>query len=157
MVGQVPHPGEVISIGALARRTGVSVSAVRFYEAKGLIKAERNAGGQRRFPRAHVRRLSFVLIAQQLGLSLEEIATELAKLPENRTPTASDWEGISQRLLLAVEARITALTRVRDRLTGCIGCGCLSLKNCALYNPQDKAGSRGPGARFLLEDSQDSD
>lgn len=152
-----PQPGDVISIGTLARRTGVSVSAVRFYEAKGLIKAERNAGGQRRFPRAHVRRLSFVLIAQQLGLTLEEIATELAKLPENRTPTAGDWEGISRRLLSAVEARITALTRVRDRLTGCIGCGCLSLKNCALYNPADRAGSRGPGARFLLEDMQDSE
>jgi MerR family redox-sensitive transcriptional activator SoxR len=144
-------PNDLIAIGTLAARVGVSVAAVRFYETKGLVQSIRNAGGQRRFRRADIRRLSFVLIAQQLGLSLQEIADELAALPDGRTPNAADWARISRRLRGVLDERIDALTRTRDRLDGCIGCGCLSLKACALYNPEDRAAQRGAGPRRLLD------
>ncbi len=141
-----------LTIGDLAARTGLSVSAIRFYEAKGLVHPHRSAGGQRRFLRSDIRRLSFVLIAQQLGLSIGEIALQLKKLPEGRAPTQRDWTRISKAIRGTIEARIAELERTRDRLDGCIGCGCLSLKKCALYNPEDRAGLRGPGPRLLMED-----
>src|SRR5579871_4960205 len=141
-----------LSIGDLARRTGLSVSAIRFYESRGLVQAERSGGNQRRFPRSDIRRLSFALIAQRLGLSLAEIEAELATLPVGRTPTHADWAAISTRIRGRLDARIAMLEQMRERLEGCIGCGCLSLERCALYNPDDRAGRAGPGPRFLLGD-----
>ncbi len=143
---------DLIPIGQLAARTGVSVSAIRFYEEKGLIRAMRNAGGQRRFLRADIRRVSFILIAQQLGLSLDAIAAELARLPAGRNPNAADWTRISTGLRARIDAQIAALARTRELLDGCIGCGCLSLKKCGLYNREDKAAQRGAGPRYLLGD-----
>lgn len=143
---------EVISIGELASRTGLSVSAIRYYEARGLVQPFRSVGRQRRFLRSDIRRLSFIRIAQQLGLSIEGIAAELAKLPQQRTPTAADWARISRTMRAALDDKIAALTRTRDLLDGCIGCGCLSLKKCALYNPGDRASKLGAGPRFVLGD-----
>ena len=145
-------PLPLLSIGELARRTGLSVSAIRFYEARGLVTAVRTAGNQRRFLRADLRRVSFALIAQQLGLSLGEIAVELATLPQGRAPTRADWQAISRRIRGALQDRIAVLERTRDRLDGCIGCGCLSLARCALYNPGDRAAKAGPGPRYLVGD-----
>ena len=141
----------LLPIGEVAARTGLSVSAIRFYEDKGLVESIRSRGGQRRFLRAEIRRLSFVLIAQQLGLSIAEIAEVLATLPQRRTPNAADWTRISRAIRGRIDARIAELERTRDRLDGCIGCGCLSLDKCALYNPEDRAGLRGPGPRLLIE------
>lgn len=146
------HRTDLIAIGDLAARTGVAVSAIRFYEAKGLIEALRTRGGQRRFLRADIRRVSFILIAQQMGLSLEEIGAELARLPAGRNPNAADWARISTRLHARIEAQIAALERTRELLGNCIGCGCLSLKKCGLYNRGDKASQRGAGPRYLLGD-----
>ena len=143
---------DLLSIGDLARRTGLSVSAIRFYEQRGLVHPRRNSGNQRRFPRADIRRLSFVLIAQRLGLTIEEIALELASLPADRAPTQKDWERSSQRIAAVLDRRIAALEKLRADLTGCIGCGCLSLKKCALYNKDDVAAHRGPGPRVLQRD-----
>lgn len=140
----------LLTIGELARRTGLSVSAIRFYEARGLVSAVRTSGNQRRFLRSDIRRLSFALIAQQLGLSLGEIEAELSTLPNGRAPTQEDWRAISERMRAALDARITMLERTRDLLDGCIGCGCLSLERCKLYNPNDRAARAGPGPRFLL-------
>lgn len=147
------RPTDVLTIGELAARTGLSVSAIRFYEAKGLVRAARTAGKQRRFLRSDIRRLSFIRIAQQLGLSIEAIAGELERLPERRTPTAQDWAQISRAMRDQLDARIAVLARTRDRLDGCIGCGCLSLKKCALYNPEDRAAAGGTGPRFVLADT----
>ena len=146
----VPPP--LLSIGELARRTGLSVSAIRFYEERGLVAAVRTGGNQRRFLRADIRRLSFALIAQRLGLSLAEIEAELATLPKGRAPTLGDWEAISRRIRGRLDGRIAMLEALRDRLDGCIGCGCLSLDRCALYNPGDRASRAGPGPRFLMGD-----
>lgn len=143
---------DVIAIGELAARTGLSVSAIRFYEAKGLITPFRSTGGQRRFLRSDIRRLSFIRIAQHLGLSIELIAAELHKLPYGRTPTAADWGKISRAIRAMLEEKIMILQRTRDKLDGCIGCGCLSLKKCALNNPEDKAAERGPGPRYVIDD-----
>ena len=140
------------SIGKLASRTGLSVSAIRFYEARGLITPERNAGGQRRFAAADIRRLSFIMITQQLDFSLGEIKDMLAGLPAARTPTQRDWAKISKRLQARINERITRLEQMRENLTGCIGCGCLSLKRCALYNPGDIAADKGAGPRYLMGD-----
>ena len=141
----------LLSIGDLAARTGLSVSAIRFYEEKGLVHPLRSGGGQRRFLRSDIRRLSFVLIAQQLGLSIGEIEGQLARLPHGRTPTQADWTRISKAMRGVIDDRIAELQRTRDRLDGCIGCGCLSLKKCQLYNPEDRAGLKGPGPRLLIE------
>lgn len=143
-------PTDLIPIGEIARRTGLSVSAIRFYEERGLIEPVRTGGNQRRFLRSDIRRLSFILIAQKLGLSLGEIEDELAKLPQGRTPDTRDWEAISLTIRATIEERIVELTRTRDRLDGCIGCGCLSLEKCAIWNPQDRLGHEGPGPRKLL-------
>ena len=143
---------DVLSIGELAERSALSVSAIRFYEAKGLILPHRSAGGQRRFLRSDIRRLAFIQIAQQLGLTIREIKTELARLPSGRTPTAGDWRRISASIRERLDRQIAQLTRTRKLLDGCIGCGCLSLKKCALYNPEDRIAKRGGGPRYLLGD-----
>ena len=144
------HHRDLIPIGEMARRTGTSVSAIRFYEDKGLIEPVRTSGNQRRFLRSDIRRVSFILIAQQLGLTLSEIQAQMAKLPHSRTPTARDWQSISRSIRDALDEKIAQLERTRDRLDGCIGCGCLSLKKCAIYNPDDKLGEQGAGPRQIL-------
>jgi MerR family redox-sensitive transcriptional activator SoxR len=141
---------ELLTIGELAARTGIAVSAVRFYEGKGIVHPIRTRGNQRRFLRSDIRRVSFALIAQQLGLTLPEIAGELATLPEGRTPTGEDWARISRGIRVRIELRVAQLQRTLDDLDGCIGCGCLSLKKCALYKPDDRAGTSGAGPRFIL-------
>lgn len=143
---------EVLTIGALSERTGVAASALRFYEAEGLIHATRSPGGQRRYPREVVRRVSFVRVAQQVGLRLDEIRDALGSLPDNRTPTARDWQRLSRSWRPRLDAQIHMLERLRDRLDGCIGCGCLSLGFCRMLNPDDVAGLRGPGPRYILDD-----
>lgn len=141
-----------ISIGRLAARTGLAVSAIRYYETLGLVSPTRNDGGQRRFARSDIRRLSFVLIAQRFGFSLPEITALLASLPKVRTPTESDWARMGGIFREDLDARIETLERLRDNLDGCIGCGCLSLKKCALYNPADAAAAKGAGPRYLMGD-----
>ena len=144
-----------LTIGTISQRTGLAVSAIRYYEAQGLVTPWRNAGGQRRFERADIRRLSFVMIAQQFGFSLPQIKAELDLLPKGRTPTKADWAKISAGFRAELDQRIDNLTRMRDTLDSCIGCGCLSLKSCALYNPKDKASARGAGPRYLMGDRAD--
>ena len=141
-----------LTIGQLAARTGLSVSAIRFYEGKGLVAPGRNAGGQRRFARSDIRRLSFVIAMQRLGFTIGRIRAALEALPEGRTPTKRDWSRISHDVRAELDARIAELTRLRDRLDGCIGCGCLSLRACALYNPDDRAQRDGTGPRFVYGD-----
>ena len=141
---------DLIPIGALAARTGLAVSAIRFYEAKGLLISLRTAGNQRRFLRSDIRRLSFILIAQRLGLGLIEIEAELATLPQGRTPTVADWQRISRSLRGQLDAKINLLMLTKNKLDECIGCGCLSLTRCQLYNPKDRAGATGPGPRYVL-------
>lgn len=141
-----------LTIGALSERTGVAPSALRFYEAEGLLHAQRSDGGQRRYTRDAIRRVSFIRVAQQVGLSLGEIRDALSSLPESRTPNQRDWERLSNSWRPRLDAQIVMLERLRDRLDGCIGCGCLTLKVCALYNPDDRAGARGAGPRYLLGD-----
>jgi MerR family redox-sensitive transcriptional activator SoxR len=145
-----------LTIGQVAHRTGLAVSAIRFYEERGLVAPLRNAGGQRRFRPSDIRRLSFVLIAQQLGFSLEEIIDSLKGLPEGRTPTKRDWTRISQSFRQVLQERIDIMRRMQERLDGCIGCGCLSLAKCALYNPEDRANRFGAGPRYLLGDLPDA-
>ena len=141
-----------LTIGALARRTGLSISAIRFYEERGLVRPGRNAGGQRRFARSDIRRLSFVMIAQQLGYTIAEIGARLAELPEGRAPNARDWERMARGFRAELDARIALMQDFRDRLDGCIGCGCLSLDRCKLYNPDDEAALKGAGPRYLMGD-----
>lgn len=141
-----------LTIGDLSARTGLAVSAIRFYETHGIVGPLRNAGGHRRYDRSDIRRLSFAMIAQGLGFSLAEIAAALKGLPDRRTPTREDWAVLSQGFRAAIDARISALTTLRDKLDGCIGCGCLSLDRCALYNPADAAAARGKGPRYLMGD-----
>ncbi len=144
-----------LTIGAVADRTGLAVSAIRFYEEKGLVAPWRNEGGQRLFERADIRRLSFIMIAQQCGFTLPEIKAELDKLPKRKAPTRADWTRIGTEFKAEIGARIAALEALRTRLDGCIGCGCLSLEVCALYNPKDKAATLGTGPRYLKGDSAD--
>ena len=145
---------ELITIGELARRSGVAASALRFYEDKGLIASVRAAGekyeGKRRYRRDVLRRVAFIRVAQTVGLSLEEVASALAALPDARTPGKQDWERLSRSWQPLLQQRIDALTALRDQLTSCIGCGCLSLQKCRLYNPQDGAAALGNGPRYLL-------
>ncbi len=142
-----------LSIGQVAERTGLAVSAIRFYEDQGLVHPDRNVGGQRRYERADIRRLSFVMIAQRLGFTLAEIRAQFAALPEGRTPNKADWSKISRRFGAELDARIEGLTALRARLDKCIGCGCLSLKQCHLYNRQDAAAEKGQGPRYLMGDA----
>ncbi|MGH9024211.1 MAG: redox-sensitive transcriptional activator SoxR [Acidimicrobiia bacterium] len=141
-----------LSIGALSARTGVATSALRFYEAEGLIRATRSSNGQRRYARDTLRRVSFIRIAQQVGLRLDEIGAALSSLPEGRTPNHADWERLATAWRPRIDAQIALLERMSDRLAGCIGCGCLSLKLCQLLNKDDAVGERGPGPRYLLDD-----
>lgn len=138
-----------LSVGELARRSGVSVPALRFYESKGLINSRRSGGGQRRYPREVLRRVSVIKAAQRLGISLAEIADALETLPDKRTPTAADWARLSDHWREKLTARIEMLARLRDQLDACIGCGCLSLDSCPLRNPDDMAAEAGPGARMF--------
>lgn len=138
-----------LTIGQLAERSGMSHSALRFYEAKGLIRAERTAGNQRRYHRSTLRRLAFIAAAQRVGLTLARIQEALATLPDERTPTAEDWARLSRMWRDELETRIDALQRLRDRLTSCIGCGCLSLRSCKLRNSDDALAAWGPGAPLL--------
>ena len=141
----------LLTIGQVASRTGLAVSAIRYYDDEGLVEARRTPGGKRMFLRSDIRRLSFMLIAQQLGFSLEEIPTQLKQLPLERTPNKRDWEKISRGFRAHLDERIGMLERLRDRLDGCIGCGCLSLDTCKLYNPEDKASQTGTGPRLVLQ------
>ena len=144
-----------LSIGELAERTGLAITAIRFYEEKGLISSTRNAGGQRRFRRGDIRRLSFIKITQNLGFSLSEIHSALSELPEARTPTKRDWERLSRNFAAQIDKRIDGLMLLRGHLSGCIGCGCLSMSSCKLYNPDDVAASLGSGPRYLMGDSSE--
>ena len=144
---------EALTIGELSARSGLAPSALRFYESEGLLPASRTAGGQRRYPRSALRRLAFVRSAQRVGLTLDEVRQALASLPDGRTPTAADWRRLSAPWQRRLDERIAELERLRDSLTSCIGCGCLSLRRCALYNPGDRAAALGSGARYLLGDT----
>ncbi|TMF99117.1 MAG: redox-sensitive transcriptional activator SoxR [Chloroflexi bacterium] len=150
--GNVPAKTDLLTIGELSKRCGLATSALRFYESEGLIKAERDSGGRRRFMRSTLRRVAFIQAGQRVGLSLDEIRAALATLPENRTPNRADWTLLSQSWRSRLNERIYDLERLRDELTGCIGCGCLSLQRCRLYNPGDAAAVLGQGARYLFDD-----
>ena len=141
-----------LTIGDLSRRSGLAVSAIRFYETHGIVRPLRNAGGHRRYCRPDLRRLSFALIAQRLGFPLAEIAAHLAALPADRAPDRADWQRIALQFRTRIDARIAALQTLGDKLDGCIGCGCLSLDKCALYNKDDRAAAKGAGPRYLLGD-----
>ena len=137
-----------LAVGEVAARSGVAVSALHFYESKGLIQAARTGGNQRRYPRAILRRVAFIKVAQRVGIPLAEIAQALAALPDGRTPTAADWRRLSREWRAELDERIRTLTQLRDQLDGCIGCGCLSLKACPLRNAQDALSQEGPGPHF---------
>ncbi len=143
---------ETLSIGEVARRSGVAASALRFYEERGLITAERAGSGHRRFPRPVLRRIAFIVFAQRVGLSLEEIGEELRKLPPQQAPTRRDWSRLSATWAGRIDERIAELERLKLGLTECIGCGCLSLDRCRLANPGDRAARLGPGPRYWLGD-----
>jgi MerR family transcriptional regulator, redox-sensitive transcriptional activator SoxR len=141
---------DLLPISDVARRSGVAASALRFYEERGLISSERLGSGHRRFPRAVLRRIAFIVFAQRVGLTLDEIGRELARLPADRVPTRGDWSRLSQTWAERIDERIAELERLRVGLTGCIGCGCLSLDRCALANPGDRAAAGGPGPRSWI-------
>ncbi|MDN3517584.1 redox-sensitive transcriptional activator SoxR [Aquisalimonas lutea] len=141
-----------LSVGQVAARSGLAVSAIHFYEAKGLITSRRNAGNQRRFSRDVLRRLAIIKVAQRTGIPLDAIREALSTLPEGRTPTTEDWRRLSAHWKSELDARIDRLTRLRDQLTGCIGCGCLSIDSCPLRNPYDELAEQGSGPRLLDPD-----
>ena len=140
-----------LTIGELSRRTGVATSALRYYEKEELIDSDRADSGHRRYAQATIRRVSFIKIAQEVGLTLQEIAEAMSSLPDNRTPNQQDWAELSASWRPRLDAHIAMLERLRDRLDSCIGCGCLSLKRCSILNPGDVAAERGPGPRYLIE------
>jgi MerR family transcriptional regulator, redox-sensitive transcriptional activator SoxR len=140
----------LLTIGEVARRSGVAASALRFYEERGLIASERASSGHRRYPRAVLRRIAFIVFAQRIGLGLDEIGAELAKLPPDRAPTRRDWSRLSRAWTERVDRRIAELERLKASLTECIGCGCLSLERCRLANPGDRAARLGPGPRYWV-------
>ncbi|MFT5573505.1 MAG: MerR family redox-sensitive transcriptional activator SoxR [Cryomorphaceae bacterium] len=146
----------LLNIGAVAKRTGSKVSAIRFYEGKGLVPSVRSSSGHRLFHRSSIRRISFILVSQRLGYSLKEISTALGSLPNNRTPNKADWDKLSRCFSKDIESRIQQLRALQDSLIGCMGCGCLSLNKCRLYNPQDQIASKGNGPRYLLGDKPES-
>jgi MerR family redox-sensitive transcriptional activator SoxR len=146
------NSADLIPIGEMAARSGVAPSALRFYESIGLIEAERSAGHQRLYPRHQLRRVAFIRVAQRLGLSLHDVSEALATLPAGRAPTKAQWAKLSRSWRRELDERIARLEALRDELTGCIGCGCLSLRQCRLYNPDDLASTRGESARYLLGD-----
>ena len=142
----------LMTIGEVARRSGVAASALRFYEDRGLISSERAGAGHRRYPRPVLRRIAFIVYAQRVGLTLQEIGLELAKLPADRAPTRHDWSRLSRQWSVRIDERIAELQRLKSGLTECIGCGCLSLDRCRLANPDDHAAARGPGPRYWIGD-----
>ena len=142
----------LLTIGEVSRRSGVAASALRFYEERGMISSERAGSGHRRYPRSVLRRIAFIVFAQRIGLSLGEIGSELAKLPPDRAPTRRDWSRLSSGWTARIDERIAELERLRTGLTGCIGCGCLSLERCKLSNPDDRAARLGPGPRYWIGD-----
>jgi MerR family transcriptional regulator, redox-sensitive transcriptional activator SoxR len=142
----------LMTIGEVSRRSGVASSALRFYEGRGLITSERTGSGHRRYPRAVLRRIAFIVFAQRIGLTLGEIGAELEKLPPDRAPTRRDWSRLSGKWTARIDQRIAELERLRAGLTVCIGCGCLSLDRCKLSNPNDRASSLGPGPRYWIGD-----
>lgn len=142
---------ELLTIGQVAERTGVAASALRFYEDEGLLAPRRTAAGHRRYPRELLRRISFIRAAQEVGVPLAEVRDALATLPDGRTPTRGDWARLSSGWRARLDDRIAALERLRDRLDGCIGCGCLSLETCSIVNPGDAAAGDGPGSRLLRD------
>jgi MerR family redox-sensitive transcriptional activator SoxR len=144
----------LLTISEVSRRSGVAASALRFYEEKGLIKSERIGSGHRRYPRAVLRQVAFIVFAQRIGLTLEEIGAELAKLPGDRVPEGSDWAKLSGGWTSRIDEQIAELERLRAGLTECIGCGCLSLEKCRLVNPGDRAARGGPGPRYWLGDQR---
>ena len=146
---------DTLSIGEVADRSGMAPSALRFYETEGLVHSSRSGGGQRRYERDVLRRLAFIRVAQRVGLSLDEVRSALATLPDERTPTAKDWARLSRAWRPRLDEQIAVLVSLRDQLSSCIGCGCLSLRACALYNPDDGAAALGTGPRYLLGDSAD--
>ncbi len=145
-----------LSIGYVSERTGLSVSAIRYYEDEQLVHPDRNESGHRRYARSDIRRLSFVMIAQGLGFSISDIRNALATLPEHRTPNKGDWARISRNFGRVLDERISQMQLLREKLDGCIGCGCLSLKTCGLYNARDRAARRGAGPRYLLGDNSET-
>lgn len=145
-----------LSISYLAQRTGLAQSAIRYYEDERLITPGRGPGGHRQFEKSDIRRLSFIMIAQQLGFSIAEIRNQLATLPNGRNPTAADWRRLSATYRADLNRRIATLEKLRDDLDGCIGCGCLSLDRCRLYNPDDRAARHGTGPRYLLGDTPET-
>jgi MerR family redox-sensitive transcriptional activator SoxR len=145
---------DLLTIGEVSRRSGVATSALRFYEQRGLIACERSGSGHRRFRRPVLRRIAFIVFAQRVGLSLDEIAAELARLPGDRAPTRSDWARLSRGWRARIDERIAELRRLEAGLTECIGCGCLSLDRCRLANPEDRAARLGPGPRYWLGDAR---
>jgi MerR family redox-sensitive transcriptional activator SoxR len=144
---------ELLTIGEVAKRSGVAASALRFYEERGLIESERAGSGHRRYARPVLRRIAFIVFAQRVGLTLEEIGSELAKLPPNRAPNRTDWSRLSSRWGTRIDQRIAELERLKRGLTDCIGCGCLSLGRCQLANPGDRAATLGPGPRYWIGDA----
>jgi MerR family transcriptional regulator, redox-sensitive transcriptional activator SoxR len=142
---------DLLTISEVSRRSGVAASALRFYEDRGLIRSERAGSGHRRYPRAVLRRIAFIVFAQKIGLSLDEIAVEISRLPANHVPARADWARLSGSWTARIDRRIAELERLRSSLTRCIGCGCLSMKECHLSNPGDRAGRMGPGPRYWLE------
>jgi MerR family transcriptional regulator, redox-sensitive transcriptional activator SoxR len=142
----------VLTISEVARRSGVAASALRFYETRGLITSQRAGSGHRRYPRSVLRRIAFIVFAQHVGLTLEEINVELAKLPEDRAPTRRDWSHLSTKWAARIDHNIAELERLKRGLTDCIGCGCLSLERCKLSNPDDRAARLGPGPRYWIAD-----
>jgi MerR family transcriptional regulator, redox-sensitive transcriptional activator SoxR len=152
--GSTPPIPSDLSVGEVARRSGVPVSTLHFYEAEGLIRSRRNVGNHRRYPRGVLRRVAVIKVAQRTGVPLREIAQALAALPEGRAPTAADWAQMSSRWKADLDSRIAALTALRDQLSDCIGCGCLSLQICPLRNPADRLGAQGPGPRLMPVDDE---
>jgi MerR family redox-sensitive transcriptional activator SoxR len=148
----VADSDDLLTISEVAKRSGVAASALRFYEERGLVRSVRAGAGHRRFPRSTLRRIAFIVFAQRVGLSLEEIGRELAKLPEHRAPTGREWSKLSATWSSRIDERIEELTRLRSGLTECIGCGCLSLDRCWLSNPEDRLSKLGPGPRFWVSD-----
>jgi len=140
---------KALTVGELAKRSGVAVSALHFYEAKGLIRSMRSPGNQRRYPRETLRRVSVIKVAQRVGVPLADVREALKALPQNRAPSAAEWRRLSSKWKAELDERITKLTRLRDQLDQCIGCGCLSIANCWLRNPWDKLAAQGPGPRLL--------
>jgi len=143
---------DLLTIGEVSRRSGVASSALRFYDERGLISSERAGSGHRRFPRPVLRRIAFIVFAQRIGLTLDEIGSELSKLPPDRAPTRRDWSRLTSKWTARIDERIAELERLKAGLTECIGCGCLSLDRCRLANPGDRAAGLGPGPRYWIGD-----